>query len=141
MFSRARSCKIGHILRAFLKALAALGGLAMVGCGGAVVAPSDGGAGALCPARVVNGEACGAAPRTCLGSDQCNDCYCTAGVWICDTQVCVGDAGLCPTARPRTGDLCDAARQVCSYGSGCTFARCVCAGGRFTCDLASCPDR
>jgi hypothetical protein len=121
-----------------------------LGCGGTVVA-SDGGAAAdagvgldagaagQCPARVVAGEAC-SATRPCLGADGCNDCYCTGGAWVCGAQVCV-DGGVCPAGRPRTGDACAAARQVCAYGTGCNGAQCVCAGGRWTCNTLTCPDR
>lgn len=128
-----------------------LGGI-LAACGGTVAvsdagpgAPSDAGAGfdagasAQCPGVVVAGGAC-TATRPCLGPDQCNDCYCTGGFWVCGSQVCA-DAGPCPAGRPRTGDPCDSARQVCGYGTGCNGAQCLCAGGRWTCDLLTCPDR
>lgn len=126
-------------------------------CGGKLRLPSDGGAeastdrldvaqgaldagGGACPARVAPGLACAPGTRPCLGDDRCNDCFCTAGTWVCGSRVCV-DAGACPSGRPATGDPCGASGQSCSYGAGCAGAECLCAGGRWTCDAFFCGDR
>lgn len=103
-----------------------------------VASRTDLGAGA-CPARVTPGQPCAQGSRPCLGEDRCNDCFCTAGVWVCGSRVCV-DSGVCPSSRPRTGDVCVSAGQTCSYGAGCAGAECLCAGGRWTCDAFFCPD-
>lgn len=125
--------------------------LPLLGCGADLRRTSDGGLAAPadvtasdatgpCPARVAPGVACAVGTRPCLGDDRCNDCFCTAGVWVCGARVCV-DAGACPAARPRTGDACATAGQSCAYGAGCAGADCVCAGGRWSCNAFFCGDR
>lgn len=135
-----------------VRLLASLLVLGLGACGADLRRPADAGVtpsdrallpadlGAPCPARVAPGVACEPGTRPCLGDDRCNDCFCTAGVWSCASRVCV-DAGICPAARPRTGDACTASGQVCAYGAGCAGATCVCAGGRWTCDAFFCVDR
>ncbi|MBI5517250.1 MAG: hypothetical protein HY909_25955 [Deltaproteobacteria bacterium] len=115
-----------------------------VGCGGRVTrplatdVPSEAPSG--CVGVVRPGEACAPERVVCLAEDRCNDCYCTVGVWVCESRVCGVDASACPAARPSTGSGCATPAAVCDYGLGCTGAHCVCSGGRWTCDLVQCRD-